>query len=70
SQLIDGTNIAQASHMPIGELPAFVERIKKWLPDNMQKLANNLTTELLNQTQPLLDLGLDYLTMDRAGASL
>ncbi len=29
-----------------------------------------MTTELLNQTQPLLDLGLDYLTMDRAGASL
>lgn len=36
----------------------------------MQPLAKNLTTELLNQTQPLLDLGLDYLTMDRAGASL
>ncbi|GAA2983500.1 hypothetical protein GCM10019996_20710 [Lentilactobacillus parakefiri] len=70
SQLIDGLNIAQASQLPIGKLPAFVKRIKKWLPDNMQKLANNLTTELLNQTQPLLDLGLDYLTMDRAGASL
>ncbi|MDN6597434.1 MAG: excinuclease ABC subunit UvrA, partial [Lentilactobacillus parabuchneri] len=70
TQLIDGMNIAEASHLPIGKLPAFVERIKKWLPENMQPLAKNLTTELLNQTQPLLDLGLDYLTMDRAGASL
>ncbi len=29
TQLIDGMNIAEASHLPIGKLPAFVKRIKK-----------------------------------------
>ena len=70
TQLVAGKNIAEASQMPIGQLPKFVKAIKQWLPADMQKLANNLTTELLNQVQPLLDLGLDYLTMDRAGATL
>ncbi|MCH4165274.1 MAG: ATP-binding cassette domain-containing protein [Lentilactobacillus diolivorans] len=70
TQLVAGENIAEAGQMPIGQLPKFVKAIKQWLPADMQKLANNLTTELLNQVQPLLDLGLDYLTMDRAGATL
>lgn len=70
NQLVAGKNIAEASRLPLGELPAFVQEIKAELPDNMQALANNLTGELLNQLQPLLDLGLDYLTMDRAGATL
>lgn len=70
NQLVAGKNIAEASKMPLSDLPDFVRQIKAWLPADMQKLANNLTTELLNQVQPLLDLGLDYLTMDRAGASL
>ncbi|AQW21008.1 excinuclease ABC subunit A [Lentilactobacillus curieae] len=70
SQLINGKNIYEASQLPLGELPKFVADLKAWLPDNMQKLADNLASELLNQLQPLLDLGLDYLTMDRAGATL
>ncbi len=70
NQLVAGKNIAEASQLPLGKLPEFVAQIKAWLPDNMQDLANNLTGELLNQLQPLLDLGLDYLTMDRAGATL
>lgn len=70
NQLVVGKNIAEASQMPLSELPEFVDQIKGWLPADMQALAQNLTTELLNQVQPLLDLGLDYLTMDRAGASL
>lgn len=67
TQLVAGKNIAEASQLPLGKLPEFVAEIKAWLPDDMQDLANNLTSELLNQLQPLLDLGLDYLTMDRAG---
>jgi excinuclease ABC subunit A len=70
TQLVAGKNIAEASQLQLGKLPEFVTQIKAWLPDDMQGLANNLTSELLNQLQPLLDLGLDYLTMDRAGATL
>ncbi|WP_283678538.1 excinuclease ABC subunit UvrA [Lentilactobacillus sp. Marseille-Q4993] len=70
NQLIAGKNIVEASKLPLGELPAFVAESKEWLPTDMQKLADNLTSELLNQLQPLLDLGLDYLTMDRGGSTL
>lgn len=70
TQLIDGKNIAETSELALGDLPAFIDDLKQWLPADMQKLANNLSSELLNQLQPLLDLGLDYLTMARAGATL
>ncbi len=69
-QLMVGKNIAQVAEMQLSEIPGFVKKIKAWLPNNMQDLDNNLTGELLNQLQPLLDLGLNYLTMERAGSSL
>lgn len=70
TQLVAGKNIAEVAQMTLGSLPAFMNAIKTWLPSNMQPLAKNLTQELLNQLQPLLDLGLDYLTLDRTGDSL
>ncbi|MCY9806423.1 excinuclease ABC subunit UvrA [Lentilactobacillus senioris] len=70
TQLVNGQNIAEVSALPLAALPAWVAQAKEWLPENMLNLANNLTGELVNQLQPLLDLGLDYLTMDRAGSSL
>lgn len=70
TQLVVDKNIAQATEIQLSDLPGFVDEIKAWLPDNMQKLANNLCGELLGQLQPLLDLGLDYLTMSRAGDTL
>lgn len=70
TQLVAGKNIAESAAMPLAELSQFVKAIKNWLPSSMQELATNLTNELLNQLQPLLELGLDYLTLDRTGASL
>ena len=69
-QLVAGKNIVQASQQTLGEFPEFVKEIKQSLPANMQDLANNLCGELTEQLQPLLDLGLDYLSLDRAGNSL
>lgn len=63
-------NIAEASEQPLGDLPDFISRMKAALPADMQELAHNLSQELLNQLQPLLDLGLDYLTMNRLGSTL
>lgn len=70
TQLVADQNIAEVSALALGSLPAWVTQVKEWLPDNMLALADNLTGELLQQLQPLLDLGLDYLTMDRAGSTL
>lgn len=41
-----------------------------WLPDEMQKLGKNLTTELLDLLSPIDDLGLNYLSLTRAGNTL
>ncbi|KRM58635.1 hypothetical protein C5L31_001956 [Secundilactobacillus malefermentans] len=69
-QEVTGLNIAEASEMPLGDLTDFVTKMKAALPENMQALATNLSSELLNQLQPLLDLGLNYLTMNRLGSTL
>lgn len=70
NQLVAGKNIVQAEHLTLGELSAYVAEIKKWLPANMQALADNLTGELLHQVRPLIKLGLDYLQLDREANTL
>ena len=69
-QTVNGKNIAEVEDMQLGDLPKFSKEILKKLPDEMSKMAKSLLTELTDNLQPLLDLGLDYLTMARAGNSL
>jgi excinuclease ABC subunit A len=56
--------------MPLGDLIAWKDQVLKSLPADMQKMANALFTEFVDNLQPLLDLGLDYLTMARNGNTL
>lgn len=70
TQLVNGKNIAEVSALELADLTDWADQLKQWLPDNMAKLADNLTTELLNQLNPVLELGLDYLTMERSGGTL
>ena len=69
-QLVNGKNIDQVEHMQLGDLPDFGKKLLASLPDDMHKMASSLINEFLNNLQPLLDLGLDYLTMARAGNTL
>jgi excinuclease ABC subunit A len=69
-QTILNKNIAQVADMQLGDLPAFINKLQASLPANMQTLARSILQELLDNLQPLLDLGLDYLTMSRNGNSL
>ncbi|EKW99352.1 excinuclease ABC subunit UvrA [Ligilactobacillus saerimneri] len=68
--LVAGCDIATVSRMEIKDLPTWAAKIEPSLPPTMAKLAHNLVTEFCQSLQPLIDLGLDYLTLDRAGASL
>ncbi len=63
-------NIAQVSQMTMTELMDFADKILDWLPDKMQPIGKNLVGEFSNSLQPILDLGLDYLTLDRPGETL
>lgn len=69
-QLVNGKNIYQVQQMQLGDLPAWSKEVLAKLPEDMHKMASSLINEFLNNLQPLLDLGLDYLTMERAGNTL
>ncbi|PWF99495.1 AAA family ATPase [Levilactobacillus bambusae] len=70
TQLVMGQNIAEVSDLELKELNRWVDDLTAWLPRDMTQLAANLTRELLSQLTPILNLGLDYLTMSRAGETL
>lgn len=69
-QLVNGKNIFEVENMALGELPQWCKEVLASLPVDMHEMANELINELLNNLQPLLDLGLDYLTMARPGNTL
>lgn len=69
-QLVNGKNIAEVQEIQLGNLPKFFEEALTKLPKNMHKMASVLINEFGNNLDPLLDLGPDYLTMERAGNTL
>lgn len=69
-QLVGNENIDQVSQKQLGDLSAWVDKIQAELPENMHKMAHALFVEFLDNLQPLVDLGLDYLTMARNGNTL
>lgn len=69
-QLVNGENIDEVEHMQLGDVPAWSKEVLAKLPKEMHQMASSLIKEFINNLQPLLDLGLDYLTMARAGNTL
>lgn len=69
-QTVDGQNIVQVSNLPLGKLEGWATQTLSSLPKNMTKLAKTLFQNLTGTLRPILELGLDYLTMSRPGASL
>lgn len=69
-QLVNGKNIFEVENMSLGELPQWSQDVLSSLPKDMHQMASELINELINNLQPLLDLGLDYLTMARPGNTL
>jgi len=66
--LIAGTNIAQVSNYTIDEAVAFFNSLK--LNKRDAKIALQVVKEINERLSFLLDVGLDYLTLSRASASL
>src|SRR6476660_4708199 len=63
-------NIAEISALSLGELRGFAAGLPAGLPAELSRLTTGLLAELNGRLTPLLDVGLSYLTLDRAGASL
>lgn len=69
-QLAGGQNIADVSNLTLGELNDWKQRVLASLPDDMDKMAGSLFKEFDDNLRPLLELGLEYLTLSRNGNTL
>jgi excinuclease ABC subunit A len=67
---LGGRNIAEISALTLDELRGFVAGLPAGLPAELGRMTTGLLAELDGRLTPLLDVGLAYLTLDRAGASL
>jgi excinuclease ABC subunit A len=70
SSLLDGQTLADIAALDLDEVPEFAARLPRQLPDELERLTTGLLSELTGALQPLLDLGLAYLSLDREGATL
>src|SRR6201995_4274621 len=65
-----GKNLAEISALRLDELREFAAGLPPQLPAELDRLTKGLLNELTGVLNPLLDVGLGYLTLDRSGASL
>ncbi|MFC6200400.1 AAA family ATPase [Lactiplantibacillus nangangensis] len=70
TQLVGGRNIAEVSDLSLGKLTDWETQAKQGLPAAMQAMAKVLFKNLTDTLRPLLELGLDYLTLARNGNTL
>ncbi|WP_047245534.1 excinuclease ABC subunit UvrA [Maribacter thermophilus] len=67
---IDDKNIAELANMDIAELADFFKGLEKKLEGNQLKIAQEIIKEIKTRIQFLLDVGLDYLSLNRSSKSL
>jgi excinuclease ABC subunit A len=67
---LGGRNIAEISALSLSELHGFAAGLPAGLPAEISRMTAGLLAELDGRLTPVLDVGLSYLTLDRAGASL
>ena len=67
---IDGKDIAEVSAMEISELFAWLQALPAKLGNRENTIARDILKELTDRVRFLLDVGLDYLSLDRPTASL
>ena len=67
---IDGKTISEVSAMEIGQLSIWLHSLDSLLGKRESIIARDILKELKDRVSFLLDVGLDYLSLDRATASL
>ena len=68
--LIRGIDLAQACEMTLTQLDEWVRGIPAWLPEEMRPMCESISQSYFDTSRRLLELGLSYLSLDRAGATL
>lgn len=67
---IDGMSLAQASAMTLDELAAWIHRMPGLFSEELRSVAHAVVDEMAEPIRRLQQLGLGYLSLDRAGSSL
>ncbi|MBO0593429.1 excinuclease ABC subunit UvrA [Cellulophaga sp. E16_2] len=67
---VDEKNIAQLAHLDISELAEFFKKLPTKIEGNQLIIAEEIIKEISTRVQFLLDVGLDYLSLNRSSKSL
>ena len=67
---IDESNIAELSNMDIAQVADFFDDLESKLEGNQLKIAEEIIKEIKTRIRFLLDVGLDYLSLNRSSKSL
>lgn len=67
---IDGKTISEVAAMEIGQLDSWLRALDRVFGNRESIIARDILKELKDRVSFLLDVGLDYLSLDRATASL
>ncbi len=67
---IRGISLDEACEMPLSDLIEWVRGVPASLPEEMRPMARNICDSFLHTARRLVDLGLSYLSLDRASATL
>lgn len=65
-----GISLAQACAMPLADLTAWVDGVPDSLPEAMRPMAESICASFQGAAKRLMELGLSYLTLDRAASTL
>ncbi len=68
--LIRGISLDRACEMTLSELINWVNSVPGSLPEEMRPMAKNICDSFLDTAERLIDLGLGYLTLERAASTL
>ena len=70
SYLIWDKNISELAKMDIGELRQWLDEAQNHLDSKQSQIANEILKEMRTRLDFLIDVGLDYLSLDRQSATL
>ena len=68
--VIDGMNLGDATRMTLDELAAWVPSVPALMPDEMRSMAQTIVSGMAEPMERLQQLGLGYLSLDRASSTL
>ena len=67
---VDGMNLGEATQMTLDELAVWVACVPGLMPEEMQPMARAIVAEMAEPIERLQQLGLGYLSLDRASSTL